>query len=69
MSFVKHKPEPLGTGFNNIADGVTGNMVWLDIQEGKEHMKNIEFHMLGSTSTFTLRGIKRTRGLKFVSFP
>ena len=36
ISYVLRKPEPLGTEFKNVVDGMTGNMLWLELQEGKE---------------------------------
>jgi len=32
ISFVKRKPEKLGTEFKNIVDGVSDNRLWLGIQ-------------------------------------
>ena len=43
LSFVKRKPEPLGTEFKNLVDGISGHMLWLELQEGKERMKNKVF--------------------------
>lgn len=42
MSYVACKPKPLGAEFKNIADGMSGVMMWLDIQEGKKRMRNIK---------------------------
>ena len=47
ISFLKRKPEPLGTEFKNLVDGISGNMLWLEIQEGKDRMKNKKFQNLG----------------------
>ena len=33
ISFVKHKPEPLDTEFRDLVDGISGQMLWLEIQE------------------------------------
>ena len=68
LSFVKRKPEPLGTEFKNIVDGVTGVMTWLEIQEGKDRMNKKEFHRsLGTTSACCMRGLKATEGKPFSS--
>ena len=32
------KPKPLGTEFKCVADGSTGIMLFLELQEGKERM-------------------------------
>lgn len=39
LSFIKRKPRPLGTEFKCAADGPSGVMLWLEIQEGKARMK------------------------------
>jgi hypothetical protein len=39
LSFIKRKPRPLGTEFKCAADGPSGVMLWLEIQEGKAAMK------------------------------
>ena len=43
LSYVARKPEPLGTEFKNIVDGVTGVLLWLEIQEGKQRMSTKSF--------------------------
>ena len=61
ISFVKRKPEPLGTEVKNACDGMSGTMIWIEIQEGKERMKIKEFQNLGSTAACTLRGVMATK--------
>ncbi len=34
LSFITRKPEPLGTEFKILVDGFSGQMIWLEIQEG-----------------------------------
>ena len=38
LSFIMRKPKPLGTEFKCVADGSTGIMLFLELQEGKERM-------------------------------
>ena len=38
ISFIMRKPKPLGTEFKCVADGSTGIMLFLELQEGKERM-------------------------------
>ena len=59
MSYVARKPEPLGTEFKNIVDGVTGMWLWLEIQEGKHRRSSKPFQELDSTSACVMRGVKR----------
>ena len=66
ISYIKRKPEPLGTEFKNVVDGIAGNIIWLEIQEGKERMKNKQFQNLGSTAACTLRGVCATRNFDFL---
>ena len=35
ISYIQRNPEPLDTEFKNNIDGVTGELLWLEIQEGK----------------------------------
>ena len=61
------KPEPLGTEFKCLVDGMTGNMIWLEICEGKERMKNKEFvRELGATSSCVMRGSSSVRNFDFI---
>lgn len=41
LSFVMRKLEPLGTKFKTIVDGLSGIMLWLEVQEGKEQMSKL----------------------------
>ena len=43
ISFVKRKPKPMGTEFKCAADGRHGLMLFLEIQEGKQGMRNARF--------------------------
>ena len=56
ISFIKRKPKPLGTEFKTLCDTVTGVMVHMEIQEGKEAMR-VKTHAreLGVTCACTLR--------------
>ena len=42
LSYIARKPKPLGTEFKNIVDGMSGVMMWLEIQEGKNRMRALE---------------------------
>ena len=64
---MKRKPEPLGTEFKNIVDGLTGAMLWMEIQEGKSRMATKDFQDLGSTCACVLRGVRKTS--TYNSFP
>jgi hypothetical protein len=56
ISFIKRKPKPLGTEFKDIACGITGIILHLEIQEGKLPMRTKEFfNTLGSTAACALR--------------
>jgi hypothetical protein len=63
------KPEPLGTEYKDIVDGISGNMLWLETQEGKERMKVKEFQDMGSTAACTLRGVIATSDFDFLPDP
>jgi len=61
ISFVVRKPEPLGTEFKTTACPITGVMRHLEIQRGKEGMKNSQFNaQVGATTGCTLRLLLNT---------
>ena len=56
LTFVKRKPEPLGTEFKCVADAETGIMLFLEVQRGKEGMKGSKyFSEHGATMSCTVR--------------
>ena len=58
LSYVQRKPEPLGTEFKNLVDGMVGDLCWLEVQEGKERMSKKQYHMsLGACSATVMRGV------------
>ena len=65
LSFVACKPEPLGTEFKNIVDGMNGAMLWLKIQEGKKRMQQREYTQdLGGTAACVMRGVTEATNFK-----
>ena len=40
LSYIFHKPEPLGKEFNTVACSVTGGLLFIKLQKGKEGMKH-----------------------------
>ena len=54
------KPKPLGTEFKNLVCGMSGLMLWLEIQEGKERMRKKEYIRLGATAACVMRGVTDT---------
>ena len=53
------KPEPLGTEFKNLVDAYSGQMMWLEVMEGKERMRKIEYTSeFGVTVGCVMRGVK-----------
>jgi hypothetical protein len=51
LSTVPHKPEPLGTEAKNLCDGLSGVMLFLELQEGKTRMANQKFCDLHKATT------------------
>ena len=39
LSYIFQKPEPLGTEFKTVACSVTGALLFIEVQRGKEGMK------------------------------
>ena len=60
MSYVARKPEPLGAEFKNLVDGLSGEMMWLEVQEGKDRMKKKPYQNLGGTAACVMRGVKES---------
>lgn len=56
ISYVIRKPEPLGTEFKTVCYPITGVMTYIEIQRGKEGMKNMRLQIeLGATAACTIR--------------
>ncbi len=63
ISFIMRKPEPLGTELKCVACPVTGCMLNLEIQRGKEGMKDQKYNQaLGATTGCTLRLMEEAAG-------
>ena len=62
--YIYQKSEPLGTVFKCVVDSFLGVILWMDIQEEKDMMREKEFSELGGTVACTIRGVKATRELK-----
>jgi len=63
LSFVARKPEPLGTEFKNSACPILGVIRHLEIQRGKEGMKNLKYNStVGATTGCTLRLLEGSVG-------
>ena len=63
---MKRKPEPLGTEFKNLVDGLSGQMIWLEIQEGVDRMSKKEFSNVGGTVACVIRGVKASQDLQHI---
>ena len=56
ISYIIRKPEPLGTEFKTVCCPITGVMTYMEIQRGKEGMKNTRLQgTLGATTACTIR--------------
>jgi hypothetical protein len=55
ISYIIRKPEPLGTEFKTTACPITGCMLHMEIQRGKEKMKEKQYNReIGATAGCTL---------------
>ena len=43
LSYILRKPEPLGTKFKTVACSVTGALLFIKVQRGKEGMKDSHY--------------------------
>jgi hypothetical protein len=56
ISYIQRKPRPLGTEMKCVADGETGMMLYLEVQEGKDAMRRARFSTeQGCTAACTMR--------------
>ena len=64
LSYIFRKPEPLGTEFKTVYCSVTGALLFIEVQRGKEGMKNSRYQQeLGATAACTKRMMDETRGV------
>ena len=63
LSHIARKPKPIGTEFKATACAKSKIMLHIEIQRGKEGMKNTKYHKeLGATAACTLRLAEATNG-------
>ena len=64
LSYIFRKPEPLGTKFNKVACYVTGDLLFIEVQSGKEGMKDSRYQQeLGATAACTKWMMEGTKGI------
>ena len=64
VSYIFRKPEPLGAEFNAFACSITGVLLFIELQRGKEGTKDSRYHQeLGATVACTKRMMKETKGI------
>ena len=64
LSYIFRKPEPLITEFKTVACSVTGELIFIEAQIGKEGMKHSKYQQeLGSTAACTKRVMEATKGM------
>ena len=55
----------MGTEFKNLVDTYSGQMIWLELMEGKEIMRNKEFTKeFGVIIACVMRGVKQIEGFE-----
>ena len=58
------KLDPLGKEFNTISCSVTGFLLFIEVQKGKERMKHSKYLKdIGATAACTKRTMKATKGI------
>ena len=63
LSYIFRKPEPLGTKFKTVVCSVTGALLFIEVQRGKEGMKDSRYQKeLGSTAACTNQMMEEIRG-------
>jgi hypothetical protein len=62
LSFIPRKPEPLGAEFKCICCAITGIMIWIELQRGKDGMRAAEYSAAsGVTAACTMRGARDSK--------
>ena len=64
LSYIKRKPEPLGTKFKVANDGLSGMMAWIKIQEGKERMTRKDFFFIAQISQIMIHDSRNQQRLR-----
>ena len=63
LSYIFRKLEPLGTNFKTVACSVTGALLFIEVQRGKEGMKDSRYQKeLGSSGACMKRMMEETNG-------
>ena len=64
LYYIFRKPEPLGAEFKTVAFSVTGALLFIEVQMGKEGMKHSKYqHDIGSTSDCTNKMMEEKKGV------
>ena len=64
LSYIFRKPEPLSNEFKTVACSVTGALLFIEVQRGKEGMKESCYQKeLGATAACTKRMMEETKGI------
>ena len=64
LSYIFRKTEPLGTEFKTVARYVTGVLIFIEVQRGKEGMKDSCYDQdLGDTAACIKRIMEETKGI------
>ena len=60
------KQEPLGTEFKTLVDAYSGQMLWLEVMEGKERMRGKKYTKeFGVTASCVMRGVEHLEKFEF----
>ena len=64
MFYILRNPEPLGIEFKTVVYYVTGALLFIEVQKGKEGMKDSRHQQeLGATAACTKRMMEETKGI------
>ena len=64
LSYIFRKPDPLSTEFKTVACSVTGALLFIEVQRGKEGMKKSRYQQeLRATAACTKRMMEETKGI------
>ena len=64
LSYIFCKPEPLGTKFKTFDCSVTGDLLFIEVQSGKEGMKDSLYQQeLGAATACTKQMMEATKGI------
>ena len=67
LSFIMRKPEPLGAELKTLVDAYSGQILWLEVMEGKERIRGKKYTKeFDVTVSCVMGGVEHLEEFEFV---